>query len=274
MPDFYKTQQRDACVSLTDYCTASTAFRNCRICQRLNWLVASRQQRLGGVPRSRWILGRGSSILDLCSLSLRPQDEFGLPFMLLDIGRFSCPTKRSMCTTPLLLSADRIYLPPPPSLYIGGVGVGWQQRCKTRQSLRALGNQGAVLFVFLIPSIILAVTMAGGRLTVDHIVRGGEPYQLPSRSVYMVGNPRGGYMVYPLLPLQVATPQKQINSFDDVIHVEERPQKPPKSASQAVLSRMQLTFHATRRTPHGASRLVQSNVCLVGEKSTCSIRTL
>ena len=29
-----------------------------------------------------------------------------------------------------------------------------------------------------------------------------------------------------------------------------------KSASQAVLSRMQLTLHATRRTPHGASRLV------------------
>ena len=30
-----------------------------------------------------------------------------------------------------------------------------------------------------------------------------------------------------------------------------------KSASQAVLSRVQLTLHATRRTPHGASRLVQ-----------------
>ena len=29
-----------------------------------------------------------------------------------------------------------------------------------------------------------------------------------------------------------------------------------KSASQAVLSRMQLTLHATRRTPHGGSRLV------------------
>ena len=31
-----------------------------------------------------------------------------------------------------------------------------------------------------------------------------------------------------------------------------------KSASQAVLSRMQLTLHATRLTPHGASRLVQA----------------
>ena len=31
-----------------------------------------------------------------------------------------------------------------------------------------------------------------------------------------------------------------------------------KSDSQAVLSRMQLALHATRRTPHGASRLVQA----------------
>ena len=31
-----------------------------------------------------------------------------------------------------------------------------------------------------------------------------------------------------------------------------------KSASQVVLSRMQLTLHATRRTPHGASRLVRA----------------
>ena len=39
-----------------------------------------------------------------------------------------------------------------------------------------------------------------------------------------------------------------------------------KSASRAVLSRMQLTLHATRWTPHGASRFVQAlNVCLVGE---------
>ena len=37
-----------------------------------------------------------------------------------------------------------------------------------------------------------------------------------------------------------------------------------KSASQAVLSRMQLILHATRRTPHGASRLVQA-ICLVGQ---------
>ena len=43
---------------------------------------------------------------------------------------------------------------------------------------------------------------------------------------------------------------KQINSFDAVIHKQE------KSASHAVLSKMKLTLHAIRRTPHGASRLV------------------
>ena len=46
--------------------------------------------------------------------------------------------------------------------------------------------------------------------------------------------------------------QKQINSFDSVIHMRE------KSVSQAVLSGMQLTLHATRPSPHGASRLVQA----------------
>ena len=40
----------------------------------------------------------------------------------------------------------------------------------------------------------------------------------------------------------------QINYFDAVIH--------EKSTSQAVLRRMQLSLNATRRTPHGASRLM------------------
>ena len=39
-----------------------------------------------------------------------------------------------------------------------------------------------------------------------------------------------------------------------------------KSASQAVLGKMQFTLHATRRTPHGASRLVQA-------MSACSVKT-
>ena len=38
------------------------------------------------------------------------------------------------------------------------------------------------------------------------------------------------------------------------------------SASQAVLSRIQLTLQATRRTPHSASHLVQA-------KSACSVKT-
>ena len=45
-----------------------------------------------------------------------------------------------------------------------------------------------------------------------------------------------------------------------------------RSASHAVICRMQLTVHATRRTPHGTSRLVEgSNACLVGENPTCSV---
>ena len=40
-----------------------------------------------------------------------------------------------------------------------------------------------------------------------------------------------------------------------------------KTASQAVLSRMQLTFHATRPPPNGASRLVQA-------MSAWSVKTL
>ena len=43
---------------------------------------------------------------------------------------------------------------------------------------------------------------------------------------------------------------KKINSFDAAIHMQESP------PSQAVLRRMQLTLHATRRTTHGSSRLV------------------
>ena len=34
----------------------------------------------------------------------------------------------------------------------------------------------------------------------------------------------------------------------------------PKSASQAVLRKVLLTLHATRRTPHGASRLVDAMI--------------
>ena len=58
-------------------------------------------------------------------------------------------------------------------------------------------------------------------------------------------------MVYPLLSLEM--PHLKTNQLIRRCHPYAR-----KSASQAVLSRMQLTLHATRRTPHGASRLVQA----------------
>ena len=50
-----------------------------------------------------------------------------------------------------------------------------------------------------------------------------------------------------------------------------RSRNPP---NQAVLdNRMQLTLHATRRTPHGSWRfaLGARNFCLVGENPTCSV---
>ena len=57
----------------------------------------------------------------------------------------------------------------------------------------------------------------------------------------------------PYLPspplLEVATPEKTINSKLSPIC---------KSASQVVSSRVQLTLHATRSTPHGAARFVQA----------------
>ena len=37
---------------------------------------------------------------------------------------------------------------PPPLLYIGWVGVGWQRHSKTRRSLREVDNQGTVFFLF------------------------------------------------------------------------------------------------------------------------------
>ena len=60
-------------------------------------------------------------------------------------------------------------------------------------------------------------------------------------------------------PTLVAT--RETNQFTRRCHPYAR-----KSASQAVLSRMQLTLHATRRTPHGAS-------CLVLAMSARSVKT-
>ena len=50
---------------------------------------------------------------------------------------------------------------------------------------------------------------------------------------------------------------KKKKQLDAVVHMQESTQKVPKPASQAVFvdSRMHLTLHVTRRTPHGAARL-------------------
>ena len=53
-------------------------------------------------------------------------------------------------------------------------------------------------------------------------------------------------------PLEVATRENASNLLDAVIHMQK------KSASKAVLRRLQLSLHATRPTPHGASRLEQA----------------
>ena len=109
--------------------------------------------------------------------------------------------------------------------------------------------------------------MAGGR--VGSFVRGGETQlrtggMIVPRSAYVVRHPRGSYIVYPLLSLEATTPQNKL------IHWTLSSMY--KSASKAVLSRMQLTHHATRPTPHGASRLVQATFASrVGENPACSV---
>ena len=52
--------------------------------------------------------------------------------------------------------------------------------------------------------------------------------------------------------------RKQSNSLVAVIHKQEIRHKVLKSVLRVVLGRMQFTIHATRRTPHGASRLVHA----------------
>ena len=66
---------------------------------------------------------------------------------------------------------------------------------------------------------------------------------------YMVRYPRGSYIVYPPLSLKVAKPEKKTIHWTLSSICE--------SPSKAVLSRMQLTFHTSRSTPHGALRLVR-----------------
>ena len=67
---------------------------------------------------------------------------------------------------------------------------------------------------------------------------------------YMVRHPRVSCTVYSLLSLQVTTPHQKTNQLIrscHQLHVN----------LQAVLSRMQLTLHATRPTPNDPSRMAQ-----------------
>ena len=131
--------------------------------------------------------------------------------------------------------------------YIAWVGVVWQRRCETRQSLRELDDMGTYRFSFL------AVATTGGRVRL--FVR-GEPLL---RTRGMIGS-RSGYGKAPMRQLQLHSMYtiavsgsgyigKQFNSFDAVI----------------ICKKVRLTSgsewdaahpHATCRTPHGASRLV------------------
>ena len=81
---------------------------------------------------------------------------------------------------------------------------------------------------------------------------------IASRSVNMVRHLRGSYIVVPIAISGVVTPENKVQLIGAVIHKQEsRHNKVPGSILRAVLGRMQFTLHATRRTPHGASRLVQ-----------------
>ena len=65
-------------------------------------------------------------------------------------------------------------------------------------------------------------------------------------------------MAIPIAVSGVATPENKVTHWRCVTRKQENRHQVPKSVLRAVLERMQFTLHATRRTPHGASRLVQA----------------
>ena len=58
-------------------------------------------------------------------------------------------------------------------------------------------------------------------------------------------------MLHPLPSLGIVHARKQINSSDAIIHIQHLPQK-------LFLVKFTAHLHATRLTPHGASRLIQA----------------
>ena len=131
---------------------------------------------------------------------------------------------------------------PPPDI---GVGDGWQRRCKAWQSLGDLDNEGTFFF-FAITLMAIELDHSCGvenftpRKGNDRIICRSAcgkalSRQLHSTPIVVSGSTHTGNLINAL----------KLSSMC-------------KSALQAVLSRMQLTLHATRRPPHGASHLVQA----------------
>ena len=75
--------------------------------------------------------------------------------------------------------------------------------------------------------------------------------------INMVIYPRGSYIVIHVAVSGVATPDNK-KIVGAVIGKQENEHKVAKSVFREVLGRMQFTLHATRVSPHGASRLVQA----------------
>ena len=117
---------------------------------------------------------------------------------------------------------------------------------KQANHLCELDNQGTVcLFVcFLAVAVAVGLVRSYGR---DEDIMGNDRI---TYCMYMERHPRGSFVVYPLLSLEVAAPENE--------SIRSTLSSTCKTASQAVLSRMQLTLHAARPTPHGASRLVRA----------------
>ena len=131
---------------------------------------------------------------------------------------------------------------------MGWVGVGQQRRCKTHLSLHELDNQGTV---FLFP-LFWGSRWLSIELLIDHL--GGVENRNCAQGElsyarYMVRHRRQIHSI-PLLPMKAAALENE--------SIHSQLSSRCKSASKAVLSRTRLTRHATRPTPHGASRLVQA----------------
>ena len=71
------------------------------------------------------------------------------------------------------------------------------------------------------------------------------------------GSPRTYFIVLLIAVSGMATPENKVPQCA-VIHKQESRRNVPKSVLLAILGTMQFTLSATRRTPHGASRVVQA----------------